>query len=179
MSFLTKYTLVGCAGLLLAACRKEDAPPVSAAASSPAGAGAEEAPLSGMSRKQREAHRILKASEYLEQGLTALTELERKGQLRWNSDNKPDLAAVAAALRSVREETARTESDETKAYHHSSLTLLNESMKQMIGFSNQAILPEGSKESREFAAALISASDVMETTSPLREKGLGGAGGSE
>lgn len=167
------------AALLVASCRKEDPARLSSATPPSVTAETAEVPLSSMSRKQREAHRILEAARYLEQGLRALTALERSGQLTWISGNKADLGATAEALSSMREEIARTEADESQQYHHNSLNRLNGLMKQMLEFGNQAVLPQGSKEGREFATALLSATDAMETTSFLQENGLRGSRGAE
>lgn len=139
-------------------------PPVPAAVEEPAGA-----PLSTMSRGQREAHRIRQTVGFLEKALAALTALEQKEQLTWKVVPKPDLAAFAATLTSVRAELAQSEAGGTQGFHNKASGRLNDVFQQILQLSQQAGMPEGARESRDFAAALISASDAMETTSEVHD----------
>ena len=171
MNAFAKYTTVCLVALLVAGCGKDEVK-VPAAAMPKAMSEASRPSLSGMSRKQRQAHRILETVGHLEAGLAVLTRLEAQGRLVWTSGTRPDLAGPASALARIREETEAVEADAAKEYHGNGLTQLEPVLTQMLALGNQAVPPDGSAESREWASALISAGDAMETTSPLLEDGL-------
>lgn len=155
--------------LPLTGCRKAD--PVPAAAEEAVSVSDKEdgVSLAGMSREQREAHRIRQTVGFLDEALAALTALERKEQLTWKSVPKPDLAAFAATLTSVRSELAQSEENGAQSFHNQASGRLDDVFQQILQLSQQTTMPEGAPESREFAGALIGASDAMDTTSEVRD----------
>ena len=171
MNPISKFTIVCLTGLLVASCRKDEVK-VPAAALPQGLSEASRPSLSGMSRKQREGHRILEAIGYLETALAVMTRLDGQSRMVWTSPTKPDLAGPASALARIREETTLEEADIAQQYHSNGQSQLEAVLSQMLALGNQAALPEGSAESSELAAALISATDAIETISPLLEEGL-------
>jgi len=172
MKSLTQCAALCGVALLVIGCRKDDPVQVSTAPRPPTATEAPGPSLSGMSRKQREAHRILATVQHLERGLSALSALDQEGQVAWASGAKPDMAAIAAKLTKIRDATAKTLADDGQQYFKESQPMLEETLTGMNALAGQATLPADAAGSAVLAEALISATDEMDTTTLSREKAL-------